>query len=59
MNATMTKNDAVAKAEAKYAAAVAKRDAANQAVIDAEPAMLAVRLTGWRRKPPPIWRRPS
>lgn len=38
MNATTIKNDEVAKAEAKYAAAVAKRDAANQAVIDAEAA---------------------
>jgi len=43
MNATMTKNDAVAKAEAKYAAAVAKRDAANQAVIDAEAAAYVAR----------------
>jgi hypothetical protein len=43
MNATMTKNDAVAKAEAKYAAAVAKLDAANQAVIDAEAAAYAAR----------------
>lgn len=43
MNATMTKNDAVAKVEAKYAAAIAKLDAANQAVIDAEAAAYAAR----------------